>query len=163
VPIRDLSEQLAAWEHGIGRAEVRPKERKRLYTALHQTHLPKMDAHGVLEYDRDRGVVSMTGPLEQFDIYFDMVGQADIPWSQFYLAIGGLVTALVGLATLGVGPFPALVSPLPLLAGSVLFTGIALYHVLRDRQRVLGASEAPPEYVPPSIDASSDDGDSTLD
>lgn len=152
VAIRDLSEQLAAWEHGIDRAQVRPKERKRLYTALHQTHLPRMDSLGVLHYDRNRGVVKMTGALEQFDIYYDMVGRRDIPWSQFYLAIGGLVTAVVSLAVLDMGPFPSLLSPVPMIVGSVLFTGVALYHVLRDRQRVLGATELPPEYVPGSRD-----------
>ena len=34
VSIRDLSEQLAAWEQNKGRNKVTPKERKRLYTPV---------------------------------------------------------------------------------------------------------------------------------
>ena len=156
VSLRDLSEQLAAWEHGIDRVEVRPKERKRLYTALHQTHLPKMDGLGVLDYDRDRGLVSMNGPIDEFDIYFDMVGRAEIPWSQFYLGMGSLLTVLAGLAFLGVQPVAGLISSGPVLVVSVLFTAVALYHALRDRQKVLGSTDAPPEPNAPSADFGAD-------
>jgi len=147
VTIRDLSEQLTAWELDIDRVDVRPKQRKRLYTALHQTHLPKMDALGVVDYDRNRGTVILTDSIEQFDIYFDMVGRAEIPWSQFYLALGGLFTSIMGLSVLGVQPVSALMGPTTLLAVGVLFTAVALVHVLRDRQQVLGSADRPPEPV----------------
>lgn len=156
VTLRDLSEQLAAWEHGIDRVEVRPKERKRLYTALHQTHLPKMNGLGVLDYDRDRGLVSMNGPIDEFDIYFDMVGRAEIPWSQFYLGMGSLLTVLAGLAVLGFQPVAGLIRPGPVLVVSALFTSVALYHALRDRHQVLGSVDTPPESTAPSADLGAD-------
>jgi len=159
--VRDLSEQLAAWEFDLDRADVRPKQRKRLYTALHQTHLAKMDQLGVVNYDRNRGTVELTASIEQFDIYFDMVGRADIPWSQFYLALGVLFTSLTSLAVLGIRPFSTLISPTTVLAAGVLFTAVALYHVVRDRQQVLGSADRPPEPagVPPNLvpDSEGDD------
>jgi DNA-binding transcriptional ArsR family regulator len=145
VPIRDLSEQLAAWENEVGREQVRPKERKRLYTALHQTHLPKMHGLGVVEYDSDRGVVGLTDAIDQFDIYFDLVAADDIPWSQFYLALGSVTTALVTIGALGVQPFASVDGFGYALAVVFLFTVVAGYHTLRDRSRVVGSADVPPE------------------
>ncbi|MFC7176179.1 DUF7344 domain-containing protein [Halosegnis marinus] len=102
VTIRDLSEQIAAWENNVERSAVTPKERKRVYTALHQTHLPKMDRLGVVVYDNDRGTVTLTDSVREFDIYLDVVPSDDLPWSQFYLALGGVLTALVAVAALGI-------------------------------------------------------------
>ncbi|MFB6082652.1 MAG: hypothetical protein ABEJ94_00215 [Halorientalis sp.] len=151
VTIRDLSEQLAAWENEIEREQVKPKERKRLYTALHQTHLPKMDRLGVVEYDSDRGVVALTETIDQFDIYFDLVAADDIPWSQFYLALGSVTTALVAIAALGVQPFATLDGYGYAVAVVLLFTAVACYHTLRDRRRVVGSADVPPETaIPPT-------------
>ena len=151
VTIRDLSEQLAAWENGIERSQVTPKERKRLYTALHQTHLPKMDGLGVVRYDSDRGVVSLTDAIDEFDIYFDLVAADDIPWSQFYLALGGVFTALVVIASVGVQPFASLGGFGYALAVPLVFATVAAYHMLRDRRRIVGAVEVPPEATIPPI------------
>ncbi|WP_424017054.1 DUF7344 domain-containing protein [Halorientalis pallida] len=162
VAIRDLSEQLAAWENGVEREQVKPKERKRLYTALHQTHLPKMDRLGVVAYDSDRGVVALTEAIDQFDIYFDLVAADEIPWSQFYLALGGVTTALVAIAALGVQPFASLGGFGYALAVTLLFTAVASYHTLRDQRRVVGSADTPPETtIPPAdeIEATSDGRD----
>lgn len=168
VSIRDLSEQLAAWENGVERNQVEPKERKRLYTALHQTHLPKMDRLGVVEYDSDRGVVALTEAIDQFDIYFDLVAADDIPWSQFYLALGGVTTALVTIAALGVQPFTAVGGFVYAVAVSLLFTAVAGYHTIRDTRRVVGSADTPPETtiqptedveMPPDATAAADEFD----
>ncbi|SDF28546.1 DUF7344 domain-containing protein [Halorientalis regularis] len=162
VTIRDLSEQLAAWENGVEREQVKPKERKRLYTALHQTHLPKMDRLGVVAYDSDRGVVALTETIDQFDIYFDLVAADEIPWSQFYLALGSVATALVAIAALGVQPFASLGAFGYALAVTLLFTAVASYHTLRDQRRVVGSADRPPETtIPPAdeIEATSDGRD----
>jgi len=47
VTIRELSRQVAAWENGIETDALDYKQRKRVYTSLHQTHLPKLDDLGV--------------------------------------------------------------------------------------------------------------------
>ena len=81
VTIRELSEQLAAWENGVDCDAVTPKQRKRVYTALHQTHLPKMDRLGVVDYNNDRGTVTLTDHIEEFDIYLDVVASDALPRS----------------------------------------------------------------------------------
>lgn len=152
VPIRELSEQLSAWELEKERDAVRPKERKRLYTALHQTHLPNMDRHGIVEYDRNRGVVSSTDHIDQFDIYLDIVARKDLPWSQFYLTLGAVLTTLVTVAAFGVVPFTAVDGFGYAVAVSGLFTLVAAYHALRDRQLLLGSTDVPPDVLEPRTD-----------
>ena len=147
VPIRELSEQLSAWELGKECTAVTPKERKRLYTALHQTHLPKMHRLGVVEYDRNRGIVSLTDHINQFDIHLDVVPRNDLPWSQFYLALGGVLTTLVVVAALGIPPFTALGGFGYAVAVAGLFTLVAAYHVVRDRRLILGSPDVPPDAL----------------
>jgi hypothetical protein len=150
VGIRDLSEQVAAWENGTPVSAVTPKERKRVYTALHQTHLPKMDKLGVVEHDRDRGIVQLTDHVQALDIYLDVVSADDLPWSQFYLGIGAVLTALTAVGALGVYPF-SLVSGYGYALSAVLtFTAVAAYHTYRDRDVRVGGSTEPKDIVPPA-------------
>jgi DNA-binding transcriptional ArsR family regulator len=134
VPMRVLSEQLAAWENGIEPSQVRPKARKRLYTALHQTHLPKMDQFGVVEYDKDRGIISLTDSMGQFDTYLDEMEDVRA-WSRVYLALGGGVTALVAVASLGISPFSAVDGYVYAAVLGVLVTATAGFRALQNRAR----------------------------
>ena len=58
--VRDIAEQLAAWENDLEINEVTYKQRKRVYTALHQSHLPKLAESGFIDYEPNRGIVSLT-------------------------------------------------------------------------------------------------------
>ncbi|NGM70743.1 hypothetical protein G6M89_17310 [Natronolimnobius sp. AArcel1] len=60
VRLRDVAEQIAAWENNVSTQEITYKQRKRVYTSLYQTHLPKMDRAGVIEYDQSAGVIRST-------------------------------------------------------------------------------------------------------
>lgn len=149
VTVRDLSEQIAAWENGTDPASVTAKQRKRVYTALHQTHLPKMHKLGVVDYDRDRGTIRLTAYVREFDIYLDIVPADDLPWSQFYLGIGAILTALVAVAALGVYPFSLVPGVGYALFVALAFTAVAAYHTYRERGLRVGGTDAPTEIVPP--------------
>lgn len=149
VTVRELSEQLAAWENRIDCGAVTPKQRKRVYTALHQTHLPTMDRLGVVTYDKDRGTITMTDHVEAFDVYLDVVPRDDIPWSQFYFALGGVLSALVVVAALGFPPFSYVSGFGYALAVAVAFTTAGCVHTLRDRRTLIGTTTAPPDVTPP--------------
>lgn len=149
VTVRELSEQVAAWENGIDRASVTPRLRKRVYTALHQTHLPKMSKLEVIEYDHDRGIVAMSGHMRQLDIYLDVVASDDLPWSQFYLGLGAVLTALVTIAALGIAPFGSVPGFGYALFVSLSFVAASAYHTLRDRHSLLGGRHIPVEEIVP--------------
>jgi len=67
VLIRTLSERIAAWENGVSPVDVTYKQRKRVYTSLYQSHLPKLHRDGFVEYDADRGTVKLTQKAEQLE------------------------------------------------------------------------------------------------
>lgn len=52
--LRDLAERVAQNEESD---EIDADDRKRVYIALHQAHLPRMANMNVVDYDRDRKIV----------------------------------------------------------------------------------------------------------
>lgn len=55
-----LAEQIAGWENGIDPAGLGAQQRKRVYIALYQRHLPRMDDVDVVEFDQRSGRVTLT-------------------------------------------------------------------------------------------------------
>lgn len=53
VDLSDAAEEIAVVEGNDG-VELQSDIRENVYIALHQCHLPKMEDHGVVVYDRDR-------------------------------------------------------------------------------------------------------------
>lgn len=52
--LSDLAEHVAAVENDCARESLESQQRKRVYVALYQTHLDKLDDAGVLAFDGDR-------------------------------------------------------------------------------------------------------------
>lgn len=52
--LSDLAEHVAAVENDCARQRVKSKQRKRVYVALYQTHLDKLDDACVLAFEDDR-------------------------------------------------------------------------------------------------------------
>lgn len=146
VELSDLASQVTAWEYQIPVEEVTHKQRKRVYTALRQTHLPSMHDEGVIVYDTRTGRVEPTEATAEFDIYMDIVPRNEIPWSQYYLGLGVLFCAMTAAAA--VVPFPPFTS-FPDIAWAGLFAVILLAsagaHVYHSLTWQLGSDGEPPE------------------
>ncbi|WP_126661954.1 DUF7344 domain-containing protein [Haloterrigena salifodinae] len=71
VKMRDVAEHVAAREHETTVAELTSAQRQRVYIPLYQSHLPKLDTAGVIEYDKPRGIVRPTERLESFRPYLE--------------------------------------------------------------------------------------------
>ncbi|NUC70823.1 hypothetical protein HTZ84_00600 [Haloterrigena sp. SYSU A558-1] len=71
VKMRDVAEHVAAREHKTTVAELTSAQRQRVYIPLYQSHLPKLDTAGVIEYDKPRGIVRPTERLESFRPYLE--------------------------------------------------------------------------------------------
>lgn len=99
--MRDLSEQITAWETEKDRAAILPVERKRVYTTLHQNHLPRMDRAGVVEYDRDRGTIVLTEEIAAYDVYLDATSRENPTWALFYAGLGAVLGGAVVASALG--------------------------------------------------------------
>ena len=133
--IRDLSEHIAAWENNIAPGEVTYKQRKRVYTSLYQSHLPKLHRHGFITYDADRGTIELTPQAEQLDVYLEVVSENEIPWSEVYL--GTSATAMAFVAALWLGAIPFVTPWYALMICVTVFTVLSIIHSIRMRRNRL--------------------------
>lgn len=94
--LRTLSEQIAAWENEVDPSQVTSKQRMRAYTALRQSHLPKMDRQGVIDFDSQSGTVHLTEAAHAIEGYLDSVDSERRPWGTYFLGAGilGLLVSL---------------------------------------------------------------------
>lgn len=141
----DLAEQVAAWENDKSVAELSTDERKRVYSALQQSHLPKMNDAGVVNFDKNRGTVDPTEAVEGLDIYMDVVRGDEIPWSEYYVGLSAVGVALV--VALWMGAFPLTLLPDVAWAAflTTMFGVSAVIHYYHARKMKLGAGDSPPE------------------
>jgi len=58
VSVRRLAKEIVAVEEGVPTKHATGDEYHNVYTALIQTHLPKLDRAGAIEYDEDRKIVT---------------------------------------------------------------------------------------------------------
>ncbi|TKX37670.1 hypothetical protein EXE51_06120 [Halorubrum sp. CGM5_25_10-8B] len=105
--VRDIAEQLAAWENDLEINEVTYKQRKRVYTALHQSHLPKLAESGFIDYEPNRGIVSLTEESRELQAYLEVVPENEILWSEYYMGLAVVCGLLCGAAWIGTVPFAA--------------------------------------------------------
>lgn len=143
--IGEMAEQIAAWENDVDTAEITGSDRKRVYTALQQSHLPKMDRAGVVEFNKNRGMVEPTEALQNIDLYMDVVEGREIPWSEYYLGLAGVSAALVAAVWMGAWPFTLLPTIAWTLAIVVGFGFSALAHKYYTEEMKVGELEEPPE------------------
>lgn len=133
--VRNLSEVVAARETG----ENPPPKNKRqsVYVSLHQTHLPKLDDLGIIDYDADAKSVSLDDRVEEVEVYMEVVPQYGLSWGEVYFALGvlGLLTTVA--AIIGV-PWVSSVGLVYIILGYFLLQMAAsAYHVYSQQDRVI--------------------------
>ncbi|WP_202932542.1 DUF7344 domain-containing protein [Halorussus salinus] len=142
--LRDLARAVAAWENDKRPDDVTSQERRRVYNALQQAHLPKMDDAGLVAFDASRGTVVAADDLADLQVYLEIVPGDEISWSQYYLLLGAFFGSVTLASLAGVYPFSA-VPGVALASGmAALLVVSAVAHVYHDRQMRLGADERPP-------------------
>lgn len=75
--MREVAEAVAAWENDTTTERLTTEQRQRVYIALYQSHLPKLDNHGVIRYDQARGLVEPTPLLAVFGPFLESGLDAD--------------------------------------------------------------------------------------
>jgi uncharacterized protein with GYD domain len=93
ISLRVLAEDIAAIE--TGKSPPPRKARDSVYNSLHQTHLPKLDDMGVVEYDKDRKIIRHRRRAKQVSRYMRLVTDSGISWAELYRTVG--VIALVAI------------------------------------------------------------------
>lgn len=135
--VRELAEQIAALENDVDVEELGRQQRKRVYVSLYQTHVPKLEEAGIVEYDDTEGEVRLTERAEEFDSYLTPKETSEYPWRIHYLVLAGLggwVFALSFLGAPGLGVIPtALLGGLIIL--SFVVSAIVQYWQYRRREQ----------------------------
>ena len=72
ITVRELSELVASLELEKDIEELSQNEIKRVYTALQQSHLPKLAKAGVIEYDKSSGVIKEGTKLNDISIQHEV-------------------------------------------------------------------------------------------
>ena len=146
VYLRELAERVAAWENDKSTRDLSAAETKRVKTALHQHHLPKMDDRGFVQYDSTRETVELDDNVADLEVYLDVVPGADIPWSLYYLGISGLGIATLATAWADLWPLASIpdASCAAFVVVTLLVSAIVHTYVTYSRLR-LGGTEKPPE------------------
>ena len=83
-----LAEYIAGIENEKPQDALTSSERKRVYVALYQCHLPKMDDVGIIDFENNRGTVELTNNVEQLTRYLDAgKGTSERDWITYYAAL----------------------------------------------------------------------------
>jgi len=121
--VRQLSERVAALETG----ESPPPRniRQSVYVSLHQTHLPKLDELGIVEYDADAKQVTLLDRVGEVEAY---MGRPVAPDSgtgrqsaRYTLVLSILGIAVMGAVALDAPVLTAMGAP---VLGTVLFLAV---------------------------------------
>lgn len=106
----------------IAEREVGPDFDRRLLKSIHvsllQTHLPKMEGAGLIEYNETTGTVRLLELPKDIRYRLEVVEKGDIPWSEYYLLL-----SLLGLAAgLVLRNFLAVILALCFLVAAIIHT-----------------------------------------
>jgi len=126
VQFDDLVRAVAAEEMEKGIEELTYKERKSVHTSLYQSHLPKLQEAGVVEYDRRSGSVVATPQVESIRPYLDLENTGEEgtelqdyrSWAGAYVGYFSVLVLIALLEFLSVYRFESgTISAIALLAG----------------------------------------------
>lgn len=96
----ELAKQIAAWENNLESDQVQMSQYQSVYNSLYQTHLPKLESAGLIEYDRSENLVYHTKKMTEVNRFMDTgsPGLNDRLTHHFPLLKGGvLFTSLVAV------------------------------------------------------------------
>ncbi len=145
VEVGEAATRIAAWEADDPLPAVPSDHRKRVYTALQQTHLPAMDELGVVEYDHDRGTVAPTEHAETVAVYLEVVPRSEFPWQEYYLALGAVACGLAAALWADVAVLSAVDDRVWTTVLAVVLAVSGTIHVYTGRRLDLEASGPLPE------------------
>jgi DNA-binding transcriptional ArsR family regulator len=129
VDLDDVILQVAAWENDTSVDAVSESERKRIYVSLYQTHMPKLDDAGLVEYDDEEGTVELTDLAREAGDYVSDDSD-ELPWYYAYLGLSVVGAAALLAAQLDVPGLSAVgttTTGVLVVGAFVTLTGVVVY------------------------------------
>lgn len=142
VELMEVVRQLAAWEEGISVDEVSEQAHKRAYVALYQTHIPRLEEAGLVEYDPDSGLLTLSADSAELDPYIGSQegtnGDSGPTWYLYYGAVVAANAVLFAAVVAGLLPIDQVVANVIAILSLVT---LALVHALYSRRTVESESQ----------------------
>jgi hypothetical protein len=79
--------------------------RQSVYNSLRQSHIPRLEREGVVEYDRESNELRLTESAREVEVYMEVFTRYGITWVEYYRLLGTVALLVVLLATMDVFPF----------------------------------------------------------
>ncbi len=138
ITLDDLIDAVVEWEHGVGAGSITDGQRASVYSSLIQTHLPRLEAAGVVEVDDASGEITTTDLTREMELYLEYSPRSDIPWAEYYVGLSAVSAALIAVVWADLPPF-GLLSEVSVAAIIVCFVFIsAIVHLFQMRRSRLG-------------------------
>ena len=142
VQMRDIAEQVAAWEHDTTVQALMSDQRQRVYIALYQAHLPKLDKEGIIDYNQSRGIVEKNPAAQELIAHLEQPGdddesdadadESEHAWGTYYLGVSGVSALLIGASGLGLPAISSVPHLFVALAVMSVYTALSFWQVLDD-------------------------------
>lgn len=137
VTVRELAETIAANE---ANQSPPPRQlRESVYNSLHQTHLPKLDAENVVQYDKHRKTVELRARARDVNVYMEVVTRYGITWADYYRTIATISLALIVASDIGVPILEAVPALLWASVSLAIIAGSTAYQLWTRRWTYLRA------------------------
>lgn len=141
VSVRELSEEIGSIE-----SESNPPPRnikQSVYVSLLQTHLPKLDDLGIINYESEGKMVNVDGRLKDVTVFMETVPKYGISRIEYYAALGFLGMLVLFAAEIGT---PVLSSVPTLVLANAIFLLIfvsGLYHTFQQGPSIIRRLRTP--------------------
>ena len=138
VDFRDLVDQVAAWENETTPDRLGSSERKCVYTALRQTHLPKLQQFGIVEFCQRRGYVERNEVTPELYPYMDFMPERARFRSGFYLSTSVFSLLFALFVWIGSLPFWGVAGLVFAVVAAIAFGISSTVHHPNGRTRLRG-------------------------
>jgi DNA-binding transcriptional ArsR family regulator len=149
IALTDLATVVAARENDIDQADLTDRQEKRVYVSLYQTHIPKLEKIGIVDYDSDAGTVQLTEAVDQVEQYIPS-NDDDIAWHRYYLVAAAVAAGLYALLFLDAPVIGD--APQTLISAFVVVVLVALAVTHLVYVRVLEPRRRTPSFRPDTSD-----------
>lgn len=108
ITLQNLAKQIAAWENETPVEELSKKQQKRVYVSLYQTHIPKLEEAGIVDYEDETGMITLTNRAGDVTTYLRAGHDRSDEWYRYYLVLVIVSTVVFGASVLEVSLFGAI-------------------------------------------------------
>lgn len=125
--LSELAEQIASYENDKPVAEISATERKSVYVSLYQSHLPKLDQAGFVDYNQSRGIVEPNKQTKDLTGSSLEVPTAWFSWDLYYAVLSIIFVSVFVTREVGLVSYSAPKLNIIFIMYSVLIAVPALY------------------------------------